>query len=134
MNLYNGGVEALLHLFTWYPLFAVPAGMGWGAVYVSGGKNFDLQVGDKALLIAPWLALNLASWLWPDEKTLANLLEVTVIAIAVPVTMLLRVAIGRRVADQARLARNLAAAISVLAVLLWIMVPIIPLGGQGPFG
>ncbi|NCF10902.1 MAG: hypothetical protein GWP66_09520, partial [Gammaproteobacteria bacterium] len=45
-----------------------------------------------------------------------------------------RVAIGRRVADQARLARNLAAAISVLAVLLWIMVPVIPLGGQGPFG
>ena len=88
----------------------------------------------KALLIAPWLALNIASWLWPDEKTLANLLEVTVIAIAVPVTMLLRVAIGRRVADQARLARNLAAAISVLAVLLWIMVPVIPLGGQGPFG
>jgi SprT protein len=66
-------MESLLHLFTWYPLFAVPAGIGWGAVYVAGGKNFDLQIGDKALMLAPWLALNLASWLWPGDKTLANL-------------------------------------------------------------
>jgi hypothetical protein len=127
-------VDALLHLFTWYPLFAVPAGMGWGAVYVSGGKNFDLQLGDKALMVAPWVALNLASWLWPGEKTLANLLEVTVIAIAVPLLMLLRVAIGRKVPDQARLARNLAIGVSVFAVLLWVLVPIIPIGGPGLYG
>lgn len=127
-------MDALLHLFTWYPLFAVPAGIGWGAVYVSGGKNFDLQLGDKALMVAPWVALNLASWLWPGEKTLANLLEVTVIAIAVPLMMLLRVAMGRKVADQARLARNLAIGVSVLAVLLWVLVPIIPIGGPGLYG
>jgi hypothetical protein len=127
-------VDALLHLFTWYPLFAVPAGIGWGAVYVSGGKNFDLQLGDKALMVAPWVALNLASWLWPGEKTLANLLEVTVIAIAVPLMMLLRVAMGRKVADQARLARNLAIGVSVLAMLLWVLVPIIPIGGPGLYG
>ena len=127
-------MDALLHLFTWYPLFAVPAGMGWGAVYVSGGKNFDLQLGDKALMVAPWVALNLASWLWPGEKTLANLLEVTVIAIAVPLLMLLRVAIGRKVTDQARLARNLAIGVSVFAVLLWVLVPIIPIGGPGLYG
>jgi len=123
-------MDALLHLFTWYPLFAVPAGIGWGAVYVAGGKSFDLQLGDKALMIAPWLALNLASMLWPGEKTLANLLEVTVIAIAVPLTMLLRVVIGR-VADQARLARQLAIGVSILAVLLWLLVPVIPIGGPG---
>ena len=123
-------MDALLHLFTWYPLFAVPAGIGWGAVYVTGGKSFDLQLGDKALMIAPWLALNLASMLWPGEKTLANLLEVTVIAIAVPLTMLLRVVIGR-VADQARLARQLAIGVSILAVLLWLLVPVIPIGGPG---
>lgn len=127
-------MDALLHLFTWYPLFAVPAGIGWGAVYVSGGKNFDLQLGDKALMVAPWVALNLASWLWPGEKTLANLLEVTVIAIAVPLMMLLRVAMGRKVADQARLARNLAIGVSVLAMLLWVLVPIIPIGGPGLYG
>ena len=127
-------MDALLHLFTWYPLFAVPAGIGWGAVYVSGGKNFDLQLGDKALMVAPWVALNVASWLWPGEKTLANLLEVTVIAIAVPLMMLLRVAMGRKVADQARLARNLAIGVSVLAVLLWVLVPIIPIGGPGLYG
>ena len=127
-------MDALLHLFTWYPLFAVPAGVGWGAVYVSGGKNFDLQLGDKALMVAPWVALNVASWLWPGEKTLANLLEVTVIAIAVPLMMLLRVAMGRKVADQARLARNLAIGVSVLAVLLWVLVPIIPIGGPGLYG
>ncbi len=127
-------MDALLHLFTWYPLFAVPAGVGWGAVYVSGGKNFDLQLGDKALMVAPWVALNVASWLWPGEKTLANLLEVTVIAIAVPLMMLLRVAMGRKVADQARLARNLAIGVSVLAALLWVLVPIIPIGGPGLYG
>ena len=127
-------MDALLHLFTWYPLFAVPAGVGWGAVYVSGGKNFDLQLGDKALMVAPWVALNVASWLWPGEKTLANLLEVTVIAIAVPLMMLLRVAMGRKVADQARLARNLAIGVSVLAMLLWVLVPIIPIGGPGLYG
>lgn len=127
-------MDALLHFFTWYPLFAVPAGIGWGAVYVSGGKNFDLQVGDKALMVAPWVALNVASWLWPGEKTLANLLEVTVLAIAVPLLMLLRVAMGRRVADQALFARNLAVGVSVLAVLLWVLVPIIPIGGPGLYG
>ncbi len=127
-------MDALLHLFTWYPLFAVPAGIGWGAVFVSGGKNFDLQLGDKALMVAPWVALNVASWLWPGEKTLANLLEVTVLAIAVPLMMLLRVAMGRKVADQARLARNLAVGVSVLAVLLWVLVPIIPIGGPGLYG
>ena len=103
-------------------------------MYVSGGKNFDLQLGDKALMVAPWVALNLASWLWPGEKTLANLLEVTVIAIAVPLMMLLRVAMGRKVADQARLARNLAIGVSVLAMLLWVLVPIIPIGGPGLYG
>ena len=127
-------MDALLHLFTWYPLFAVPAGIGWGAVFVSGGKNFDLQLGDKALMVAPWVALNVASWLWPGEKTLANLLEVTVLAIAVPLMMLLRVAMGRKVADQARLARNLAVGVSVFAVLLWVLVPIIPIGGPGLYG
>jgi hypothetical protein len=127
-------VDALLHLFTWYPLFAVPAGIGWGAVYVSGGRNFDLQIGDKALMVAPWVALNFASWLWPGEKTLANLLEVTVLAIAVPLLMLLRVAMGRKVADQGRFARNLAIGVSVLAVLLWVLVPIIPIGGPGLYG
>ena len=125
-------MEGLLHLFTWYPLFAVPAGIGWGAVYVSGGKNFDLQIGDKALMIAPWLALNIASWLWPDDKSLANLVEVTVLAIVVPLTMLLRVVLGR-VADQARLARRLATGVSVLAVLLWLLVPVIPVGGSSVY-
>ncbi|MDX1593478.1 MAG: hypothetical protein R3298_04465 [Gammaproteobacteria bacterium] len=121
-------MEGLLHLFTWYPLFAVPAGMGWAAVYVSGGRNFDLQTGDKALLIAPWLALNLASWLWPGDKSLANLVEVTVLAIVVPVAMLLRVVVGRRTADQARFAMRLAAGVSLLAVLLWLLVPVVPMG------
>ncbi len=121
-------MDSLLHLLTWYPLFAVPAGIGWFAVYVTGGKSFDLQVGDKALMIAPWLALNLASMLWPGDKTLANLLEVTVLAIAVPLTMLLRVVLGR-VDDQVRLARQLATGVSILAVLLWLLVPVIPIGG-----
>jgi hypothetical protein len=123
-------MDSLLHLFTWYPLFAVPAGIGWFAVYVTGGKSFDLQVGDKALMIAPWLALNLASMLWFEEKSLANLLEVTVLAIAVPLAMLSRVVFGR-VADQARLAWRLTAGVSILAVLLWLLVPVIPLGGPG---
>ncbi len=121
-------MEGLLHLFTWYPLFAVPAGMGWAAVYVSGGRNFDLQVGDKALLVAPWLALNLASWAWAGEKSLANLVEITALAVVVPLALLLRVVIGRRIADQAGLARRLTIAVSVFAVLLWLLVPVVPMG------
>lgn len=123
-------MDSLLHLITWYPLFAIPAGIGWTAVYVTGGKAFDLQVGDKALMIVPWLALNLASMLWPGEKTLANLLEVTTVSMAVPLAMLLRVVLGR-VADQRRLARQLVIGVSVLAVLLWLLVPTIPLDGSG---
>ena len=39
-------MQSPLHLITWYPLFLVPAGIGWGAVWVSAGpQRIDLQLG-----------------------------------------------------------------------------------------
>ena len=116
-------MDAALHLFTWYPLFGVPAGIAWGAVLVAGGRNFDLQLGDKALLVVPWVALYFASLAWPNDKTIANLIEVTLVAGSVPVAMLARVVIGRRVADQARLAWRTTVAVSVFAMLVWVLLP-----------
>jgi hypothetical protein len=129
---YNGAMNDLLHLITWYPLFGIPAGIGWTAVYVTGGKNFDLQVGDKALLLAPWLMLNLASFAAPGDKSLANLIEIVVIAGAVPLALLLRVVVGRRVADQKRFARQLVTGVSLLAMLLWLLVPNLAQTAAGP--
>lgn len=125
-------MDDLLHLFTWYPLFGVPAGIAWGAVLASGGRNFDLQLGDKALLVVPWVALYFASLAWPNEKTIANLIEVTLVAGAVPVAMLVRVMIGRRVADQAGLARALALGVGVFAVAVWLLVPSVPFDPPQP--
>ena len=125
-------MDAVLHLFTWYPLFGVPAGIAWGAVVVAGGRNFDLQFGDKALLVVPWVALYFASLAWPNDKTIANLIEVTLVAGSVPLAMLARVVIGRRVADQARLAQALALGVGALAVVIWLLVPSVPFDPPQP--
>lgn len=118
-------MENLHHVLTWYPLFGIPAGIAWVAVYVSAGKRFDLQTGDKALLVLPWLGLYLASVLWPGEKSLANLLEVVVVAAFVPLALLARAVLGRE-RDQARLAWRLAWGIAAFSIVLWWLVPVIP--------
>jgi len=117
----------LLHLFTWYPLFGIPAGMGWLAVWViAGHKRIDMQVGDRALLVVPWVALWLASIIWPGDKTLANLLEIVLLAAVVPAVFIFRVSRGR-IANQERLAARLAWALGGFAVLLWLLIP--PING-----
>ncbi len=119
-------MDALIAIVTWYPLFGVPAGLGWLAVWVSAGhKRIDLQAGDRALLVVPWLVLNLASLVFPAGKTLANLVEVVALAAAVPAALVLRVALGR-VPDQALAARRIALLVSGLGALLWVLVPRIP--------
>ncbi len=111
---------------TWYPLFGLPAGIGWLAVWVSAGhKRIDLQAGDRALLVVPWVVLNLASLISLNGKTLANLVEVVLLAAAVPLALILRVALGR-VPDQAQAARRILALVSALGALLWLAVPVIP--------
>ena len=116
-------VQNLLHLFTWYPLFAVPAGMGWLAVWViAGHKRIDLQLGDRALLVVPWVALWLASVVWSGDKNLANLLEIVLLAVSVPAVFIYRVSRGRDV-NQERLAARCAWTLGGFAVLLWLLIP-----------
>ena len=100
-------METLLHLFTWYPLFGIPAGVGWMAVWVSAGnKRIDLQRGDKELLYLPWLVLYGCSVLLPLDKTLANFAEILLLAACVPLALIFRTIKGR-VDNQARFARQI---------------------------
>ena len=116
-------MQSPLHLITWYPLFLVPAGIGWGAVWVSAGNSrIDLQFGDKALLVLPWLALCAVSVLVPQGKTLANFAEVVLLSASVPLAFIVRTAIGR-VADQARVAMRITWVVSGLGVLIWLALP-----------
>ena len=120
-------MEKILHLVSWYPLFGIPAGVGWLAIWVSAGhKRIDLQRGDKALLILPWIVLYGLSLALPNGKSLANFAEILLLALCVPAAMLLRTILGR-VPDQARLADRLALGVSAAAAVIWWLVP--PLDG-----
>lgn len=116
-------MEKILHLVSWYPLFGIPAGVGWVAVWASAGhKRIDLQRGDKELLYLPWIALYAISIVLPGDKTLANLAEILMLALCVPLALLVRTIVGR-VDDQARLAHRLALGVSALAALIWLVIP-----------
>ena len=116
-------MQSAFDIIAWYPLFGVPAFIGWGAVWVSAGaRRVDLQFGDRALLVAPWLALCLVSLVFPLDKTLANFAEVVLLSAAVPLAFIVRVMIGR-VADQARVAMRVMWTVTAFAAVVWLLVP-----------
>lgn len=115
-------MDVLYDLVKWYPLFGIPAGISWVAVWVSAGKRFDLQPGDRGLLFAPWIALYATSVVFPGDKGLANLLEIVVLAACVPAALALRAGLGR-VANQEQLAARLLWSVCAVGVLLWLLVP-----------
>lgn len=116
-------MQSLSDIVTWYPLFGIPAGIGFAAVWVSAGaQRIDLQMGDRLLLVMPWLVLCASSELFPLGKTLANLAEVVLLAASVPLAMMVRVALGRR-ADQARVAMRIVSVVSGFGALLWVLLP-----------
>ena len=66
-------MRSFTDIVMWYPLFGIPAGIGFAAVWVSAGvQRIDLQLGDRLLLVVPWLVLCASSVLFPLGKTLAS--------------------------------------------------------------
>ena len=116
-------MRSFTDIVMWYPLFGIPAGIGFAAVWVSAGvQRMDLQLGDRLLLVVPWLVLCASSVLFPLGKTLANLAEVVLVAASVPLAMMVRVALGRR-DDQARVAMRIVFAVSGFSALVWLLLP-----------
>jgi hypothetical protein len=85
-----------LFLYVWAVFVLIASGLS-APIVVFFWKRVNLTAVDLLALIAPFATwLSLMARYSEGRKSLANLAEPWIIALAVPVTFLIRVAIGRR--------------------------------------
>lgn len=113
-------------MIQWYPLYLVPAGIAWLAVWSIAGQKSGIYPGDRGLLFAPWVVFYATSLVFPGEKNLANLIEIVALAACVPAAFVLRLSLSRRY-DPATLSARILWGTCAIGVVLWLAVPAQPL-------